>query len=307
MMSMKVLIIDDSPDALARAKARLSKEGLEILCADGGRKGLSLARRHHPDVILLDVDMPDLPGFEVCRALKADPELRTIPVIFLSGSGSAQDKVKGLDLGAVDYVAKPFDAFELRARVRAALRTKRFQDLLVEQARIDPLTGLPNRRALEERLRQEWARAQRHGNNLAFVMGDLDHFKTVNDTHGHQAGDAVLQEVAARIRAQCRSSDLPARYGGEEFAVLVCDEPAWKARRLAERCREAVEQMQTCHRSGNLRVTMSFGVSDNAAAGSPAALVRLADRCLYRAKEGGRNRVECTSADPADAPRQVGR
>ena len=124
----------------------------------------------------------------------------------------------------MDYVTKPFDAFELRARVRAALRTKHLQDLLFEHAHIDPLTGLPNRRALMERLQSEWARIERHGGRLSFIMADIDHFKRVNDRYGHHVGDRLLQEVAGAIAGQCRETDLPARYGGEEFAILVPDE-----------------------------------------------------------------------------------
>ena len=160
---MKILIIDDSADALAVAKTRLAHEGHEILCAGGGREGLETAGRETPDLILLDVDMPDMNGFEVCRRLKENTATFSTPVIFLSGSGGIDDKVKGLDLGAADFVTKPFDAYELRARVRAVLRTKHLQDLLRECALIDPLTELPNRRALDERLRQEWARLLRHG------------------------------------------------------------------------------------------------------------------------------------------------
>ena len=162
------------------------------------------------------------------------------PGPFLSGSGTAEDKIRGLDLGAVDYVTKPFDTFELRARVRAALRTKHLQDLLIEHAQIDPLTGLPNRRALMERLQCEWARIERHGGQLSFIMADIDHFKRVNDVHGHQIGDKILQEVAGVIAQQCREVDLPARYGGEEFAIVVPGETTSGATRLADRCRKEI-------------------------------------------------------------------
>lgn len=184
---MKLLIVDDDRDALDVAKIRLAKENVAIVCADGGAAGLKAARSEQPDLILLDLDMPDMSGFDVCRALKADAELCMIPVLFLSGSTTAEDKIHGLDLGAVDYVTKPFDAFELRARVRAALRTKHLQDMLFEHAHIDPLTGLPNRRALVERLQREWARIERHGGRLSFIMADIDHFKRVNDlSHVHK-------------------------------------------------------------------------------------------------------------------------
>ena len=226
---MKVLIVDDSAEALAIAKARLAKEGLDVVCAGGGRAGLEAAERERPDLILLDLDMPDMSGFEVCRALKANTDLCMIPVIFLSGSGTDDDKVVGLDLGAVDYVTKPFDVFELRARVRAALRTKRLQDLLIHFGQVDPLTELNNRRVLMERLREEWARIQRHSGSLAFIMADIDHFKRINDAHGHPQGDRVLCEVAKAIASECRQSDIPGRYGGEEFAVVCVESDAESA------------------------------------------------------------------------------
>ena len=289
---MKVLIVDDSPDALAIAKARLLKEGLEVITAEGGRAGLEAAASQRPDLILLDVDMPDISGFELCRQLKTDPDLSLIPVIFLTGSTSTADRVKGLDIGAVDYVTKPFDAFELRARVRAALRTKHLQDLLVQHARLDPLTELPNRRALVERLQQEFSRIQRHAGSLSFIMADIDHFKLVNDTHGHSTGDRLLQLVARAIAGQCRQIDLPARYGGEEFAVIVPDEQVPDAFHLADRCRRAIENISLDLGGDAPRITASFGVADATDAACEQALIQAADQALYRAKQLGRNRVE---------------
>lgn len=296
---MRVLIVDDSPDALALAKARLGKEGLELLCADGGRAGLEMAARQRPDLILLDLDMPDISGFDVCRSLKADDELCMIPIIFLSGSGGPEDKVEGLNLGAVDYVTKPFDAFELRARVNAALRTKRLQDLLMERAKIDPLTGMANRRAMMERLGMEWARIQRHGGSLSFIMGDVDHFKLVNDSHGHMVGDRALQAIAGVIAGQCRETDLSSRYGGEEFAIVVPNETTSGAIILAERCRQSVEAIHLSSGAETVSVTISFGVADAVDADSPEAIIQKADEALYRAKEAGRNRVESCQREPA--------
>lgn len=288
---MKVLVIDDSADALALAKARLVKEPVEVVCATGGRAGLERARIEKPDLVLLDLDMPDMSGFDVCRALKADPDLFTIPVVFLSGSSTAEDKIKGLDLGAVDYVTKPFDAFELRARVRAALRTKRIQDLLIKHAHIDPLTGLPNRRALMERLHQEWARMTRADGRLSFIMADVDHFKKVNDAYGHNVGDRLLQEVARAIASQCRAADFPGRYGGEEFAIIVPDEAASETAHLAERCRRAVQSARLPAAPESAVATASFGVADATGLPSPEALVQSADEALYEAKSAGRNTV----------------
>jgi two-component system cell cycle response regulator len=289
---MKVLIIDDSSEALAVAHARLAnEESLTILCAEGGRRGLEAIKAERPDLVLLDVDMPDISGFDLCKMMKSDPELCMIPIIFLTGSGNAEDKIRGLDLGAVDYIAKPFDAFELRARVRAALRTKHFQDLLIEYAHIDPLTSLPNRRALQERLAQEWDRLMRHGGRLAFIMVDLDHFKRVNDTHGHSIGDRVLQEVAKVLQNQCRKVDLPVRYGGEEFAIVVPQVTALDAANLAERCRADMENIAVKVGAATVGITASFGVSDSDGVGSADALIERADCALFKAKEAGRNAV----------------
>ncbi len=289
---MKVLIIDDNPESVAVAKARLARENVEICSELGGAAGLAAARREQPDLILLDVDMPDLSGFDVCRAMKSEPELCMIPVLFLSGSTNVEDKVKGLDLGAVDYVTKPFDAFELRARVRAALRTKHLQDLLVEHAQVDPLTGLPNRRALTERLHSEWARIQRHDGNLSFIMADVDHFKQINDTYGHTLGDAVLQKIAQTICQECRQMDLPSRYGGDEFAILVPDEDAQCAANLADRCRQRIEENGVPAGQETVRATATMGVADARGASSPEALIQQADIALYQAKLAGRNRVQ---------------
>lgn len=296
---MKVLIVDDSPDALAIAKARLAKELLDLLVAGGGLEGLETARREHPDLILLDVDMPDMTGFDVCRAIKSDADLCMTPIIFLSGSTDASAKVKGLDLGAVDYVTKPFDAFELRARVRAALRTKHLQDLLMRYASVDPLTELPNRRALLDRMEQQWAHIQRHGGSLAFIMADLDHFKKINDAFGHSAGDRLLMCAATTILSQGRETDVTGRYGGEEFAILATGETAEGAAALAERCRQAVEKSEVVIEGKSVQITASFGVADSNGADSPQAIIDLADQALYEAKAAGRNRVHVAVAGQA--------
>ena len=288
---MKVLIIDDSPDALALAKVRLSKEKLEIITADSGAEGLKLAKSEKPDLILLDVDMPKMSGFDVCRKLKTNKDLCMTPVIFLTGSDNTQDKIKGLNVGAVDYVTKPFDAFELKARVNATLRTKHMQDLLIEYANVDPLTGIPNRRALMERLRKEWMRVQRHGGTLSFIMADIDHFKRVNDTYGHSIGDEVLQKVAQAIVSQCREIDLPGRYGGEEFAIVVPDETSEGAGELAERCRQAASDVRVNMEGQDVQVTASFGIAEVRDAPSIEALIKAADEALYHAKQAGRNQV----------------
>jgi two-component system, cell cycle response regulator len=294
---MKVLIIDDSSFALKLAKVRLSKENLEIITATSGAEGLKLAEIEKPDLILLDVNMPGISGFDVCCKLKTNQDLCMTPVIFLTGSNDTQDKIKGLNVGAIDYVTKPFNTFELKARVNAALRTKRMQDLLIEYANIDPLTGMPNRRALMERLRKEWMRVQRHGGVLSFIMADIDHFKQVNDTYGHSVGDEVLQKIAETIVSQCREIDLPARYGGEEFAIVVPDESTEGAAILAERCRQATSDIRINLGDEDVQATVSFGIADIADISSVEALITAADSALYQAKEAGRNQVATNTSE----------
>ncbi len=293
MRTMKVLIIDDDPASVALARQWLKKDGHGIVTAADGEEGLSRAAGEEPDLILLDVHMPGMNGFQVCERLKADSRLRNIPVIFLSAADETREKVKGLDLGAVDYVTKPFDRFELPARVRAALRTKRLQDLLTVYSEIDSLTEVYNRRVLMERLEQEWNRTRRYSTTVAFIMCDIDHFKAVNDTHGHPTGDQVLERIATLLRKSVRSSDMVGRYGGEEFGIIMVNADRDSAASAAERYRWKIESMDLHSRKGEFRVTVSFGVADSRGKDSVNQLVTAADRALYKAKETGRNTV-CT-------------
>jgi len=295
---MRVLIVDDNPDDIAIAKQRLKGEDLDIVTAENGRSGLDAAKNHEPDLILLDLELPDLDGFEVCRALKGDAELCMVPVIFLTASCNPTDVARGLDVGAVDYVTKPFNVYELRARVRAALRTKHLQDLLIQHAQLDPLTGLPNRRMLMERLQQEWARMERHGGKLSFIMADVDGFKHINDRFGHHIGDRLLQEIAKAIAAQCRQNDLPARYGGDEFAIIVPDEGAIDAANLADRCRQDIEKIHIDADGQQVNATASFGVAQADGLDSAETLAKMADRTLYDAKRAGGNGVRSSGPVP---------
>ncbi len=284
---MKILIIDDSADALDVAKTRLAKECLDILCAEGGVAGLEVARRENPDLILLDLDMPDMSGFDVCRALKADPELCMIPVLFLSGSGTGEDKVKGLDLGAVDYITKPFDAFELRARVRAALRTKYLQDLLIEHAHIDPLTGLPNRRATNGEPAVPVGPYRKARRAVIVHYGRYRPFQASQRRPWSPDWRQDAPGSGRVIAQQCREVDLPARYGGEEFAIIVPDETTSGAMCLADRCREEIAKVHVTVNGETVAVTASFGVADANNLPSPEALMKHADDALYRAKQSG--------------------
>jgi two-component system, cell cycle response regulator len=294
---MKVLIVDDSPQSLAVAQARLAKDGLEVLLADNGQAGLDLVRREKPDLVLLDIDMPEPGGFEVCKAIKQDPNLSMIPIIFLTGTDDVESKIQGLDLGAVDYVTKPFNVFELRARVRTALRTKRLQDLLLAYSHIDPLTELWNRRAILARLDQEWARYERYRSPVALVLADLDRFRAINEGFGHNVGDQLLQAVARALAEQCRKTDLAARFGGEEFLIIVPEQQVQTARELAERCRRKIEEVRLNIDGTTVQTTASFGVADNTDVKSAKDMLDRADDALYRAKSKGGNRTEIQSSE----------
>ncbi len=292
-----VLAVDDSPDVHALLEVRLRPEGLHLVKAESYDAGLALARQLMPDLILLDVDMPEHSGLDLCRRLKEHPTTANIPIIFLTGSSDVDTKVHGFDLGAVDYVTKPFHPAELRARVRAALRMKRAQDMLTQRAQVDALTGLRNRAYLDDRLAAEVAASARSGRPLSLVMMDLDHFKNLNDTFGHPFGDLVLQRVGDFLARSVRPCDVACRYGGEELAVILTDTTIAGAHAVAERIRDQVRQLDLAPRGKTVTVTASFGVAEAnelASAGGelrPSALLAAADAALYTAKREGRDCV----------------
>lgn len=288
----RLLVIDDSELIHRLLKVRLQHERIEIHCAVSAREGLKMAKELHPEVILLDIEMEEMDGFEVLSRLKADPETQQIAVIFISATGDTMDRVRGLDLGAVDFISKPFEVVELKARVRSALRMQHLFRMLEQKAQIDGLSGLWNRRYFEQRLAQEVAEAVRHKQPLSLVMCDVDRFKRLNDQFGHPFGDSVIEGVA-QIVSSGRTSDIACRYGGEEFGIILPNTTATEAAEVAERHRVALES-QTWPVSGELVVTASFGVCDlESIKGSQSAeaLVAAADEALYRAKERGRNNV----------------
>ena len=289
----RVLIIDDSNFDRRVLLARLRGEDVELLEARDGPTGLRWAREARPDLILLDVRMEGWDGFETVRHLKDDPGTRSIPVIFLSACSSTAEKARGLDLGAVDFVTKPFDSVELLARVRAALRTKLTQDLLEQRAHLDGLTGLGNRHAMEERLAADWEWCRAGGRSLSILIADLDHFKRVNDEHGHNAGDEALRRAAGILRQSVRSGDFVARYGGEEFAVIAPDCDLEGALGMAERFRADLCAHAVSSRGRRIALTTSVGVAWTSPAGNDRipALFEDADRSLYCAKSSGRNAV----------------
>jgi diguanylate cyclase (GGDEF)-like protein len=290
-----VLAIDDSPDVHRLLDVRLRPEGLILHHALDAEEGIAKARELRPDLILLDVDLPLVTGFEVCQKLKLDPSTTDIPIIFLTGAADIYTKVQGFDLGAVDYVIKPFEPAELRARVRAALRTKRFHDLLSARSHVDGLTGIWNRSYFNQRFGEEISAAQRYGRTISLIMLDLDHFKGLNDSFGHPFGDQVLQAVGDVLHAFLRTTDAPCRYGGEEFALVLTETDEEGAIVTAERLRHQIAQLAFRPKDRHVQVTASLGVACSALFDkkslSVARVVSAADEALYQAKHEGRNRV----------------
>jgi two-component system cell cycle response regulator len=296
-MAATILVAEDSVVIRAVLRRYLEVEGYRVVEAADGQTAIDRCHEDPPDTVLLDIEMPGLNGHEVLAHLKADEELRSIPVVFLTGKTGTDDIVAGLRSGAQDYLKKPFETAELIARVGAAVRTKLLQDKLRDQSaefervsRTDALTGLYNRRHLEERLREADSAAVRHSRQLSVVMVDIDHFKRVNDTEGHQGGDDVLREFTRRLQAEVRGEDVAGRWGGEEFLVILPETDIEGAMTLAERIRASVANEAFAHGEHRFVVTMSAGCASGLP-GDIDELVRRADTALYRAKAEGRNGV----------------
>ena len=292
-----ILIVDDVPTNV-RILAEALSSVYKIKVAGNGADALEIARREpRPDLILLDVMMPEMDGFEVCRRLKADMRSQKIPVIFATAMNSESDEERGLNLGAVDYITKPFVIPVAKARIRNHIRLKQQADLLESLSLLDALTDIPNRRRFDEALALEWKRALRDATPLSLVMIDIDHFKQYNDHYGHGAGDVCLQRVAAELaKGVVRPGDLVARYGGEEFVVILPETDREAARQIAERLREGIEKLSLPHAYSETGavITISAGVAGQDGVSEsllPQVLYDAADKALYMAKESGRTRV----------------
>jgi len=301
-MADSVLIIDDSEAVREKIIKTLESRDLfsRFYQAEDGLEGFKKLLASPVDIILCDLEMPRMDGFKFLGMLKGRPEVSDTPVIILTGNDDRELKIKGLEQGACDFITKPFDPEELVARMRVHLKIKHLQDdlkrsneLLLELSNTDHLTGLFNRRFLMEALDKEVQRARRKDGQVALLLMDIDHFKRVNDTHGHLQGDVVLQKVALHIQKELRSYDIAARYGGEEFVAVLPDTSLKEAFNVADRIRLSVQGMHFAGSLANERVTVSLGV---ALFPSPCfddidGLLRAADEALYQAKERGRNRV----------------
>lgn len=306
-----ILVADDEPDNLALLQMLLEREGYSVLAVENGREAVEHMTVRRPDLVILDVMMPVMGGLEACRLIKRGEGTRDIPIIFLSAHDETDNQVSGLSLGANDFIAKPFNADELLARVSVAIRLKRERDrlrasavearvdadLAQEQALTDPLTGLLNRYGLQRSLGREHAEARRYKRPLACLMIDMDHFKTVNDKHGHSAGDTALRQVARILTEVVRGSDIVFRYGGEEFLALLPETDLRGAAALGEKIRE--DAASHIYGDGDyiFKLTLSIGAASLCDGESGNDMVTRADLALYQAKERGRNRVASAVCD----------
>ncbi len=307
MSKAHILLVEDNKAQASIIKDYLERNGYRVSTVEDGMSAFKAAKTVNADIILLDRILPDIDGSDVCRWLKLDHATRDIPVIMLTAKGEMSDKVSGLEAGADDYLPKPFDEAELNARIYVRLRAKTNQDELKQKNRqledmltrveslaiMDQLTGLYNRRRFETIFSNEFKRASRYQLPLSLLMIDIDHFKTVNDTLGHQDGDIVLRELAQVIQSTIREVDTPARWGGEEFVILSPNTTRENGLRAAERVRKAIANHSFTGMPGK-KITVSIGVAGipDPDIDSRDKMLHAADLAMYSAKKNGRNRSE---------------
>jgi len=324
----KILVVDDTTENLDLMARVLSRKGFHISLAESGKQAIQMIEEQCPDLILMDVCMPEMDGYEVCEELKQNPLTKDIPIIFVSALDEVLDKVKAFRVGGVDYITKPFHAAEVIVRVDTHLALRRLQQQLERQndrlhqevrdrlaaevalqaanqelqrlAHMDGLTQVANRRSFDSGLTKEWRRLARDRHPLTLMLCDVDFFKNYNDSYGHQVGDDCLRNVASAISSALkRPGDLVARYGGEEFAVILPNTPMSGALHVAFEIKAAVRALEMAHCGSSISkyVTLSIGVASVVplVEFSPMSLLAAADRALYKAKLEGRNRI--ASAD----------
>lgn len=306
-MKAKVLVVEDSREQRRQLVELLETRGYEVSAVAGGVDALKAIKASPPDVVILDVILDDLDGYSVCRWLRLSDTLRDIVVIMLTIRGEVKERIEGLHVGADDYVPKPYDPGELEARIYAALRSRNMKRELRQRnaelegmltrteqlAMTDAVTGIFNRRRFQDVLKREWATARRYKHPLSCVLVDVDHFKKVNDSKGHAAGDETLRRVAELISGSIREVDVCARYGGDEFALLLPHTPLDKGTLVMERIRQKLVANRAAWGNGAEEVSLSVGISstEDASLKNADELLEAADRALYEAKRQGRDRV----------------
>ena len=291
----RILVVDDVPANVEILSFHLTDEGYEVLEAQSGEQALSLLNADDTDIdlVLLDVMMPVMSGLDVLSQIKRNIETEHIPVILVTANAEDQNVAEGLDMGAFDYIIKPYSLVVLLARVRAALREKERQDLLEKWATTDPLTELFNRRHFFELAERELERCRRLKSDLSFILLDIDFFKQVNDQYGHIIGDQVLISLAKELKKQLRKVDFCCRYGGEEFVLCLPDTPKQGTLDVAERIRIQIEQTPFTSQSGeSFSISVSLGIATRKDEDNVEVIIKRADDALYQAKQSGRNQTK---------------
>ncbi|MBI5179375.1 MAG: diguanylate cyclase [Nitrospinae bacterium] len=289
MNNSRILVVEDSPQMLNLIRTILLRSGFEVVTAMNGKEGLDAVRMHDVDLIISDIMMPEMDGFQFCSEVRKNSRSDNIPFIFLSAKGGMQDKLSGFEGGADDYITKPFDPNELMMRVTAILkRTSRYR----LEAYTDSLTGLSNRRYFDKKLAEVVSLSHRYKKNFGLAIFDIDFFKDFNDKFGHLVGDQVLIHLGRFLKDHLRDSDFSARYGGEEFVVILPDTSKETSMMLMNRMREAVQDKPLIHDGKEYRITVSVGVAEYPTDGDTAReLIKCADDALYESKTSGRNCV----------------
>jgi diguanylate cyclase (GGDEF)-like protein len=285
-----VLIVDDDPDKRQLLAVAMEMAGYSVRTAEDGVAGLAAVDSRQPDLIIVDVVMPRMDGYEMARRVRANPQTRFIPIIIqTAGKSDAHGQRRGAEVGALGYITDPTDIDLLLARASTLLEFKKYLDTCEEAAFTDHLTGLANRRRFERQLEREVARTQRYGRPFCLLLLDIDNFKNVNDTFGHDAGDDAIRHIAKTLQSGTRGIDTAARIGGEEFAVILTETDLAGGTEVAERLRFAIKEMEIPIVG---RVTASFGVAEfPRSVKEPRDLFSVADAALYEAKRRGRDRV----------------
>ncbi|MCL1906092.1 MAG: diguanylate cyclase [Clostridiales bacterium] len=289
-----VLIVDDEESNII-ALTHILDPYYTVFAVKDGQDAIEVAEEFCPDVVLLDVIMPEMNGYDVIGAMKRSEKTCDIPVIFITGLNNAEDEEKGLDLGAADYISKPFSPAVVKLRVQNQIKILNQLRVIERLSTEDQLTAIPNRRGFDKRMDMEWARAIRENTCISILVMDIDKFKAYNDTYGHQQGDAVLRSVAKTIESSLnRPGDFAARWGGEEFVVLLPKTDINGAENIANRIRLNISDVViSCADGTKTRVTVSIGINTRAPGQDSLhnSFIEEADKALYKAKQTGRNRV----------------
>ena len=279
---LKILMVDDEADILKVVRKRLEREGYEVLVASGGKQALILLEKEIPDLILLDITMPDMDGIEVCRKIKEQKFISHIPVIFFTACGSVDDKIRGLDKGVHDYITKPIEHRELLARIKAVLKVSEHYN---EISFKDELTGLYNYNFFERYFEYTFNLAKRYGRMFSLVIIDIDDFKNINDNYGHLCGNFVLKDISEKLRDVFRKVDIIVRYGGDEFAVVLPETNSEQASNVLARLRNTVREIHLSYEGCDVEAKSSIGSSTYfEGAETKETVFNIADRNMYEEK-----------------------